>query len=53
MRALADGILRVLDHPELAAQLAAGGHRRAEGFTFRRTIVAYEQLFASLLHRPA
>lgn len=51
--ALADGILRVLDEPGLAAQLAAGARQRAEAFTFRRTIGAYEQLFSALLRRPA
>ncbi|MNY20052.1 GDP-mannose-dependent alpha-(1-2)-phosphatidylinositol mannosyltransferase [compost metagenome] len=51
--ALAEGILQVLDNPEFASRLVAGGHRRAANFTFPRTVAAYERLFASLLHRPA
>lgn len=46
--ALAEGICRVLSDSALADRLRQGGARRAQDFTFERTIGAYERLFASL-----
>lgn len=46
--ALAAALCRVISEPALADRLREAGHRRAQDFTFQRTIGAYERLFASL-----
>lgn len=48
VKALAEGICRVIGDPALAERLRHGGAIRARDFTFDRTIGAYERLFAAL-----
>ncbi len=49
--ALADALLRLARHPELAAHLRARGRERAQAFSRQRMVEAYEHL-AHQLHEP-
>ncbi len=48
-RALADATLRVLEDPELARRLGAGGRRRASRFDERRTAAAFAALLRDVV----